>query len=282
MGSIDQRGWLKLVAVMASVLLLFAACGNGDTDEPTATDGEDAQITTREDGVLTVGSDIPYPPFEFRQGGELTGYDVELVDEIASRLGLGSPANWVPTDFETIFTQLAAGQFDVVASGVTITDERSQIVNFSIPYYNAQQSLVINSAETPDITSTDDLGEGDSVAVQRGTTGEDWARENLEDQGVEIRSFPQAPDTYAALEAGDVTGVIFDEPSGAEEASNRSNLELVEAIETGEEYGFAVDPQNEALLDEINRVLQEMIDDGTYQEIYDKYFEGAPAGSVAG
>ena len=275
-----------ILGLLVALVLAFAAVACGGDDDEGATEGETATETagpsfsTLEEGVLTVGSDIPFPPFEFREGGELTGYDVELVEEIASRLNLTT--DWRDTAFDTIFTQLAAGRYDLVASATTITPEREEQVNFTTPYYRAQQSLTINSEETPDIQSTEDLGEGDSVAVQTGTTGEAWARENLAPNGVQVRSFPEAPDTYTALEAGNVTGVIFDEPASIAEAENRPALEVVEAIDTDEEYGFGVDPQNEELLDAINGVLQEMIDDGTYQQIYDKYFPDAPAGSVAG
>jgi polar amino acid transport system substrate-binding protein len=275
---------LGLVAALVLVLGV-AACG-GDDDEatPGGTATEPAttapSFSTREEGVLTVGSDIPFPPFEFREGGQLTGFDVELVEEIAGRLNLTT--DWRDTPFDTIFTQLAAGRFDLVASATTITPEREEQVNFTSPYYRAQQSLTVNSEQTPDIQSVDDLGEGHTVAVQTGTTGEAWARDNLAPNGVEVRSFPDAPDTYTALEAGDVTGVIFDEPASVAEAEKRPALELVEVIDTDEDYGFGVDPQNEELLAAVDAALQAMIDDGTYQQIYDKWFPDAPAGSVAG
>jgi ABC-type amino acid transport substrate-binding protein len=281
------RTWRSLLGVLLVLVLALVpvACGGGDgeAEQTTAATetaaGEGPQFETIDEGVLTAGSDIPFPPFEFREGGELTGFDVELVQEIANRLEL--EVEWTDTDFDTIFTQLASGRFDVVASATTITEEREELINFSDPYYRAKQALIVNSEATPDIQSVDDIGDGHVVAVQRGTTGEAWARENLEPQGAEIRSFPEAPDTYTALEAANVTAVIFDEPSGVEEASAREALEVVEAIDTGEEYGIGVDPQNEALLEAVNGALQEMIDDGTYQEIYEKWFPDAPAGSVA-
>lgn len=278
----------RLFALLLALAALgLAGCGGDDGDDDAATNGTETTETTEEaafetvnEGVLTVGSDIPFPPFEYREGDDLTGFDVELVEEIASRLGLES-VEWTPTAFETIFTQLATGRFDMIASATTITDEREELINFTDPYYRAQQALIVNSEATPDIQSTADVGEGHTIAVQRGTTGEAWARENLEPQGAEIRSFPQAPDTYIALESGNVQGVIFDEPSAVEEAANREGLEVVEAIDTGENYGLGVNPENEALLDEVNRVLAEMIEDGGYQEIYDRWFPDAPAGSVA-
>ena len=271
--------------LLALAALALVGCGGDDGDD-AATNGTDTTETTEEaaletvtEGQLTVGSDIPFPPFEFREGGELTGFDVELVEEIASRLGL--EVEWVPTDFDTIFTQLAGGRFDMVASATTITEEREQIVNFSEPYYRAQQALIVNSELSGDIQGVADVGEGDVVAVQRGTTGEAWARETFEPQGAEIRSFPQAPDTYIALEGGTVQAVIFDEPSAVEEASTRPVLQVVEAIDTGEDYGLGVNPANEPLLDAVNDALAEMVEDGTYQQIYETWFPDAPAGSVA-
>jgi phosphonate transport system substrate-binding protein len=152
-------------------------------------------------------------------------------------------------------------------------------VNFTVPYYKAQQALTINENETPNIRSVEDLGEGDSVAVQTGTTGLDWAIENLAPLGIEVREFPQAPDTYNALEGGQVTGVIFDEPSAVAEAANRPGLVVVQAIDTNEDYGFGVDPANPDLLAALNAVFADMVNDGTYQAIYDEWFE-APAGSI--
>src|ERR671919_1983739 len=170
--------------VLAAVALIAAGCGGEDEEpSPPAAGTEQApEFQTVEEGVLTVGSDIPFPPFEFREGGELTGLDVELVEEMAGRLEL--EVRWVDTAFDTIFTQLAAGRFDAVASATTITPEREEQVNFTDPYYLAQQALTVNSEQTPDIQSIDDLGEGVTVAVQAGTTGEEWVRENLEPEGV--------------------------------------------------------------------------------------------------
>ncbi|WKZ81956.1 MAG: phosphate/phosphite/phosphonate ABC transporter substrate-binding protein [Acidimicrobiia bacterium] len=272
------RRLLGLVLVLA---LVAAACGDDDT--ATTTTAADTTTTaasslTQKEGVLTVGSDIPWEPFEFfDDSGEVLGFDADLINEMASRLGL--TVEWVDTDFDTIFTQLATGRFDVVASGTTITEQRSQQVNFTVPYYRAQQALTVNTDETPFIDGTEDLGAGDSVAVQTGTTGADWAAANLTPQGVEVVEFLEAPDTYNALEAGQVTGVIFDLPSAVAEAANRAGLEVVQVIDTDEDYGFGVDPERTELLAQLNAALEDMFEDGTYQAIYDAWFD-APAGSV--
>ena len=264
------RKRLSVLAVASIVMLIGAACreeaappaGGGDGDGTTT-----PQITTIEEGILTVGTDLPYPPFEYREGGELTGFDIDLMNEIASRIGL--EAEYVDSPFDTIFTDLANGQFDAVISGATITPEREEQVNFSDPYFRSLQALVVS--RDSGIGSFDDLGEGDSVSVQSGTTGEIWAEENLQPEGVEIRAFPEYPPVYNALEAGQVDGVVYDESSAIPETFNRPGLELVDTVDTGESYGIAVDPNNEPLLDAINQALADMVEDGTYDEIYDKY-----------
>lgn len=274
--------WFRLAAVALVAVFGLVACGDEPPDEPAggdATGEEEPTFTTLTEGTLTVGSDIPYPPFEYREGGELVGLDIDLVNEIAERLGLQTEI--IDTGFDTIFTQLAGGRYDVVVAASTITPEREEQVNFSDPYYNAQQSLTVNVNETPDIQSVDDLSAGDVIAVQGGTTGKAWAEENLPDD-IEIRSFPEGPDGYTALEAGDVTGVINDEPTALAEVADREGLEVVETIDTGEAYGIAVDPENEELLDAVNQALAEIIEDGTYEEIYSRYPDLPPGGSVAG
>ncbi|MGH2757484.1 MAG: basic amino acid ABC transporter substrate-binding protein, partial [Actinomycetota bacterium] len=268
--------WIYLVALVTTLSLGAAACGEEET--PAGGDGDQTEapeFTTLEDGMLTVGSDIPYPPFEYKKDGELIGLDMDLINEIADRLGLETEI--IDTGFDTIFTQLAGGRYDVVIAASTITPEREEQVNFSDPYYNAQQSLTVNTAERSDIKSVDDLKEGDVIAVQGGTTGKAWAEDNLA-EGIEIRSFPEGPDGYTALEAGDVDGVINDEPTALAEIAARENLELVEQIPTGEAYGIAVDPENEELLDAVNEVLAEIIEDGTYEEIYSRYKDLPPGG----
>ena len=266
---------LGLVFVLA---LIVSACGDDDATTTTSATTTVAASLTQTPGVLTVGSDIPYPPFEdFDASANVIGYDADLITEIAERLGL--TVEWIDTDFDTIFTQLATGRFDVVASATTITPERAEQVDFTDPYYNSQQAFTVNTDLNPFIDGTEDLGEGDSVGVQTGTTGAAWATDNLGPLGVEVREFAAIADAFAAVEAGSVTGIINDEPSTVAEVGNRTGLEIVEVIDTNEHYGFGVDPARTALLAQMNTALAAMAADGTYQAIYDEWFD-APAGSI--
>jgi polar amino acid transport system substrate-binding protein len=263
-----KRLWF--CALASAVLLTAAACREEATPSGGGGDGgtEAPQVTTLEEGILTVGTALPYAPFEYGPTDDLKGFDVEIMDEIASRIG-GLETEWVNTPFDTIFTDLAAAQFDVVISGATITPEREEQVNFAEPYFLSLQALVVH--QDSDISSFDDMGEGDSVSVQSGTTGELWAEENLQPNGVEIRAFPEYPQVYNALEAEQVAGVVYDESSAIPETFNRPGLEVVDTVNTNEFYGIAVDPSNDELLDAINQALADMIEDGTYDQIYDSF-----------
>ena len=267
----DRRSWVRLAAVLASATLVFAACG-GDDGEDNGTDTGQDLPPTIEEGVLQVGSCLDYPPFESVKGGDEVGFDVDLTEAIAEELGL--EVRWVRTDFAGIFSAVAQGQFDMVAAASTITPKRQETVDFSDPYFNALQALAINTNETPDIASIDDLSEGDVVAVQKGTTGESYAQENVP-EGVEVKSFDSVGDAFTDLEAGQVQGVINDNGSTGAEIAERPGLEVVETYDTDEVYGFAFSKENPDLTLAVNDALKTVIENGTYEEIFKEYFPGA-------
>jgi len=275
-----MKVWLAALAAVFALIVAACASNEGETTGPTAATGgasgatgETAAIpefSTIKDGVLTVGSCLDYPPFESVKNGVETGFDVDMTTEIAKRLGL--TVEWVRADFDTIFTAVAGDQFDMVAAASTITAEREDVVDFSDPYYNSLQSLTVNTALTPDITSTDQLGQGDVVGAQKGTTGKDWAVENLEPQGVQVKTFTSSTDSFRDLEAGNIVGVINDKPASVGIIADLPDLAVVQDIDTKEHYGFAFSPSNPELREAVNAVLAQMIADGTYQEIFNKYF----------
>lgn len=270
---------MRLLAVLGALLILFAACGSPDEvgddggTEPGGGGGrKEPAFQTLEEGTLTVGSCLDYRPFEFFEKGadEPTGFDVELTNAIADELGL--QVEWVRADFDTIFTAVDAGEFDMVAAASTITPARQKTVDFSDPYYNARQALTVTSDSG--IKSTDELGEGDVVGVQKGTTGKAWAEENLVPNGVEIKTFQLAPEAFTDLESEAIQGVLNDEPSSAAEIEGRPGLEIAESIDTNENYGLAFSKDNPDLTLAVNEALQAVIDSGKYEEIFEKYFPG--------
>ncbi|MGH2808067.1 MAG: transporter substrate-binding domain-containing protein [Actinomycetota bacterium] len=285
-----NRLLLRLISLAAVALIVFAACGE---DEPPASetgggDGENGaaagDFTLATEGHLTVGSDIPYAPFEFEDDtGAYTGFDVELVRAVSEKLGLeNTDDDWLSLNFDTIFLQLQRGtRFDIVVAAVTAyapegspasqtVADRRELVDFTLPYYPSLQSLTVNTDKTPDITGVDALPDGARIAVQSATTGAFYAQETL--TSAELVEFPKASPMYQALLAGQVEGVFNDLPVSIEAVKGQDNLEVVEQVETGEEYAMAVNKDNPALKDAIDQALQELFDDGTYAEIFKKYF----------
>ncbi|HEV8573022.1 MAG TPA: basic amino acid ABC transporter substrate-binding protein [Actinomycetota bacterium] len=265
----NRRLWARVAAI--TTMLLVAASCREEAPAPSGTQ-EGPAFQTLQEGTLQVGSCLDYKPFEFIEGGVEKGFDVDLSKAIAQELGL--EVEWKRADFDTIFTAVAANQFDMVAAASTITEERDQVVDFSDPYYNARQSLAVNTQETPDVTSTDAIGDGDVIGVQKGTTGRDWAKENLEPQGAQIKTYTSITDAFRDLEAGRLTGIVNDEPSSQEIVKDLTGVEVVEAIDTGEHYGLAFSPDNPELREAVNGALATLIEDGRYAEIFGQYFPG--------
>ena len=279
----------RFMALLCVALLAFAACGEDEEPTGPSSNGDEtaapgSDISTVEEGRLTVGSDIPYPPFEFNDdSGALTGFDVELVRAVTDKLGLeNDDDDWLSVNFDTIFTQLQRTQkFDLIAAAVTayapdgspafeVTEERKTHVDFTVPVYPSLQSLTVDTSANPDVTGVDSLPEGARVAVQASTTGAFYAQENL--TNAELVSFPKAPGMYQALEAGQVVAVLNDLPVSLDAIDGKPDLQVVEQIDTGEEYAFAVSKENPALLEAFNSTLEELFQDGTYAQIYKKYF----------
>ncbi|HEU5062822.1 MAG TPA: basic amino acid ABC transporter substrate-binding protein [Solirubrobacterales bacterium] len=253
---------LLAVFLLAIASLVVAGCGDGD-DETTAGGGGGGGEP------LTVGSDIPYPPFEQGKEGNYTGYDIELMEAIAEKIG--RKAEFQDTSFDTIFRDLAQGRFEAVASATTITDEREETVDFTNPYYFSEQAILVKEGGDK-IEDVEELS-GLTVGVQQGTTGEEFTEEQA-DAG-EMRSYPQGPDAVNALKSGVLDAVVIDIPV-AENAVEAGGVEVSAAIPTEEEYGFVVPQGEEELLDEMNEALEELKDDGTFTTIYEKWFKREP------
>ncbi|MEA2520468.1 MAG: polar amino acid transport system substrate-binding protein, partial [Actinomycetota bacterium] len=231
--------------------------------------------------VLTVGSCLDYAPFEIVKNSEPTGFDVEITDAIAAKLGFDKDhVQWTKANFNTIFTAVATGQFDVVAAAVTSTGatgrKRAQTVAFSDYYFNSRQSFAVNSAQSPSTTSTDQLQSGDTVGVQKGTTGAQWAVDNLQPKGISIKEYTSATDAFRDLSAGNLTGIINDEASSYAIAATMTDVKVVESIDTNEKYSFAFAPSSTALVTAWNDGLKQVIADGEYATIFAKYFPGTP------
>jgi polar amino acid transport system substrate-binding protein len=259
---------LAAVAVFA-LALVAAGCGSSSSGGGSSEGGAESGET------LTVGSDIPYPPFEQGKPGNYTGFDVELVEAIAEKMG--RTAEFQDTSFETIFRDVAQGKFEAVASAATITPEREKAVDFSNPYYLSEQAVLVK--EGSDIKSFADI-EGETVAVQQGTTGLALVKEK--GNAGEVRPYPEGPDAVNALKAGTVAAVVIDAPVAQNAVEKSGGVEIAEKVPTEEEYGIAVAQGETELLEEINKGLTEVEKDGTYAKIYKKWFHLEPPKAIIG
>lgn len=257
--------------LILSLLLILAGCApKSEKPVDESKEKKDTEIETITPGVLTVGSDVAFPPFEFEdeKTQEIVGFDVDLIKEIGKRIGLQVKIQ--PAAFDTIIQALNARKFDCVVSAMTITDERKKQVDFSDPYIDSNQSLAVKSGSP--IKSVEDL-KGKVVGVQRGTTGELKAQEIKEKYGIkEVKSYDDTLMAFEDLKAGRIDAVINDYPVTAYLVKKDPSFKIVTEIPTGEKYGIAVRKDSKALLKAINKALADMKKDGTYEKIYNKWF----------
>ncbi len=261
---------LALLAVLVLALTAGFAVGCGDDDDDGGDGGGGEDLGLIQEGQLLVGTDTPFPPFEIGQPPDISGFDIEVVNAVAEEIGL--EVTYQDTSFDTIFRDVAQGKFDMAVAASTITPEREKTIDFSDPYYEANQSLVV-LADNTDIASVDDLG-GATVGAQDGTTGEEYA--NDETDAAEVRGFPEGPDAFNALRNGQVDAVIIDQPVVIDALEGQGGGDLKEAAEipTGELYGLALGQDSDALREEVNAALQKLKDDGGLEELYATYFPG--------
>jgi arginine/lysine/histidine/glutamine transport system substrate-binding/permease protein len=251
---------------LGSTMFLFA-CSNSISETPTQLDAAAGAPTE----TLTVATDPTFPPFEFQASdGELTGFDVELIKAIATAGGFDVEFQSLP--FDGIVPALQAKTVDAAIAAMTITPERAQTVAFTNPYFKAGLAIAVQANNT-EINSLDDL-QGKRIAVQIGTTGAEKAGEI---SNADVRTFDSAPLALQELVNGNVDAVINDAPVTLEAIKNENiqGLKVVGQLVTEEFYGIAL-PKGSEHLDEINTALQQVIIDGTYAEIYKKWFGVEP------
>jgi polar amino acid transport system substrate-binding protein len=262
----------RLLVVLAVLSIATAACGK---DKNTVSSGSStASIHTIKAGKLTVCSDIPYAPFEFEDGGTLKGVDVDLVKAIAQKMSL--TADFRDTDFDGIFAALAAGNCDMIASSVSITDERKKANNFSDGYFAINQSLLVRKDDATKYTDLPTL-KGKVVGVQSETTGAAFATEQATTAGFQVKEYTGADELFTALKAKQIDGVLQDFPINSYNAVTTGDTVVTKKFDANEkeEYGFVIPKKATALLDAVNKGLAGIRSDGTYDKVLKLYLGAA-------
>lgn len=272
--NMNRREFLAAFGTAAAGAVL-AGCGNSNatsTDSSSdAKSDEKKGMTLIEDGKLTVVAELGFAPFEYmdEKTGEPVGFDVDVINAVAEKMGL--TASYLPNQkFDTLVPIIKqGGKADVSIAAVTITDERMESVDFSEPYLDSNQAIVVAKGSSETEETLNDASK--QVVCQGGTTGDEWIGENLPD-AVRV----PVDDVTAALtgvQTGLYQAMVVDLPVASYMLSQSfSDLEIVKEIPTGEQYGIAVSKDNPELTQAVNKALEDMKSDGTMKEIETKWF----------
>lgn len=250
-----KKNILKTVSMAAALVLAVSALsGCGKKAEKEA----NSDLPT-----LTMATNAEFKPFEYLEGEEIVGADIDMAKAIADYLGYNLEITNI--DFDAALTGAATGKYDMAVAGITATDERRKSMNFSNNYFKASQSIIVTADS--DIKGKDDL-EGKVIACQEGTTGEQY----LLDEGYEIQSFKTASEAVASLKAGKASAVIVDNAVAKALSAEQEGATVVldEAL-TEEAYAIALQLGNDELTEKVNEALEAIEADGTLAKIFEKY-----------
>lgn len=249
----------SLLAVLAAATL--AGCGGGQPAAPAD------QVTLVNTGQLTTCTQLPFEPFQFKQGDAIVGFDVDMVDVVAKKLGVRQQIVDTPFDGIQSGADLDTGKCDVGAAAMTITDARRQNIDFSDPYFDATQALLTKNDSG--ITDAPQLV-GKKLGVQNATTGQEYATKNV--PGAQISVFEDIGLLLTAVKTGQVDAAINDNGPLLDFAKKNPELTVTKEFNTGEQYGFGLKKGNTALRDAVNEAIKAARSDGTYDTIYQKWF----------
>lgn len=263
------------LAMAVCMVTALTACGSGKAAETapaaeatTAAGAESKAAETQADatgskGTLVMATNAEFPPYEFHEGGEIVGIDVEIARAIATEMGMDFEIEDIA--FDSIIPEVTSGKADFGAAGMTVTEDRKQSVDFSDPYAAATQVVIVK--EGSDITSVDGLA-GKTIGVQLGTTGDIYV-EDVE--GATIERYNKGFEAVQALTQDKIDAVVIDGEPAKVFVSQNEGLKLLDEAFTTEEYAICVKKGNTELLDGINAAIAKLKESGELQAIVDKY-----------
>ena len=263
----------------AALVLSLAACGSTASSEAASSDAasseaasseaasetETAELSTVEPGKLIMSTNAAFPPYEMTtDSGEFEGIDIETAQAIADKLGLELQID--DMDFDAALLAVQQGKSDMVMAGVTVTDERQNVMDFTDSYATGIQSIIVK--EDSDIASVDDLA-GKKIGTQRGTTGYLYCSDDFGDENVV--AYDNGLTAVQMLNNGQVDCVVIDNAPAKEFVAANPGLKLLDTAYVEESYAIGIGKGNTELKDAINTALEELKADGTLQAIVDKY-----------
>ena len=279
MSTITTRHFLQSTGIVLAGLVL-AACGKQEPPAASAGASAPAAAPAPAAKVYVVGTDAAYAPFESQnEKGEIVGFDIDVVKAVAKNAGI--EVKFLNTPWEGIFNSVAQGDRDLLVSAITITPERKQTLDFSEPYFDAQQLIAVRSDSK--IAKFEDLKHL-KVGVQNGTTGDEVITKLQGKSTPNVKRFESTPLALKEMESGGVDAVVADNGVVVHYVNNNPDSKfktLSDSSFASEQYGIAVKKGNAELLEKINKGVAGIKADGTYNQIYAKYFGSAPAAAPA-
>jgi polar amino acid transport system substrate-binding protein len=264
----------KIAALVAVGALALTACGSASTAATDSSAGSADGVTLVEPGTLTVCTHLPFAPFQTNDdSGKTVGFDIDLVELVAERLGAETAI--VDTPFEGIKSgeDMATGKCDIAAAGMTITEERKEAILFSEPYFDATQALLVPDKKA--VTTLTDL-KGKKLGAQSATTGLDYVNAHPE-CGCEIIEFQDLASQTQALMTGQVDAAINDLPVLTEVLkSDPGKASIAAQFDTGEQYGLGMKLGNTELKKVVDEVIAKAKSDGTYDEMFKEWIGDVP------
>ena len=249
------------VAMIASVAML-AGCGETKEGGSEADGGKE---------TLTMATNAYFAPYEFYEGEDIVGIDVEIAKAIADKLGMELKV--VDIEFDSIITGVQTGKYDMGMAGMTVTDERKESVDFSDSYATGIQSVIVK--EDSEIKSVDDILDEKAtykIGVQLSTTGDIYVTDDLGDAAAErVVEYQTGNDAVSALSSGKVDAVVIDNEPAKSYVAATSGLKILDTEYVSEDYAICFSKDNTELKDKVNGALEELIKDGTVKAIVDKY-----------
>ena len=273
-----------LAMAMAVVMALgLSACGGSNSAASSSSAGSvsgsasgsvsngDPAFTTVTPGKLTMSTNASFPPYEMvADDGSFEGIDIEVAGAIAQKLGLELQVD--DMGFDAALQAAQTGKSDMVMAGVTVTEERQAVMDFSNSYANGVQVVIVK--EGSPIQTVDDLANANMIGCQMGTTGYIYCSDTAENGGFGEDHVTPYDDGAAAVQAlmnGQIDAVVIDNMPAQEYVAANPGLKILDGEFTNEDYAIGVAKGNTALLDAINGALEELTNDGTIQSIVDKY-----------
>lgn len=259
---------LTLLAILIAVIVLIGSVSGWYLYNLQTKNGGGAQQTEKQ--KLLMGTSADFPPFEFVNSttNEIEGFDIDIARKIADVMNRTLVIRDIA--FDGLIPALQAGNVDMVIAGMTITEQRKLAVDFSEPYFGGNQTAVVHK-DTTNINSVSDLN-GKKIAVQLGTTGDLWVSNTSNVQNAQIKRFSKFTEALLELEQKHVDAVVMDQAPAESYVALKTTLKVAFNIHTEEKYGIAVKKGNTSLLDNINRILDDMIKSGEYDQLYKKWF----------